>query len=112
MDKIEKQKIALLGGGQRCKAFLQVILSEDFDEKKPEILGVADINERDMALQYAQDKGIFTTSDVKDLFSIKDLNLILQLTRDDNLRAMVQDTKPPWILLVDHHEAQSLVDYY
>ena len=112
MDKIEKQKIALLGGGQRCKAFLQVILSEDFDEKKPEILGVADNNERDVALQYAKDKGIFTTSDVKDLFSIKDLNLILQLTRDDNLRAMVQDTKPPWILLVDHHEAQSLVDYY
>ena len=112
MDKIEKQKIALLGGGQRCKAFLQVILSEDFDEKKPEILGVADNNERDAALQYAKDKGIFTTSDVKDLFSIKDLNLILQLTRDDNLRAMVQDTKPPWILLVDHHEAQSLVDYY
>jgi hypothetical protein len=68
MDKIEKQKIALLGGGQRCKAFLQVILSEDFDEKKPEILGVVDINERDMALQYAKDKGIFTTSDVKDLF--------------------------------------------
>ncbi|MFY9705090.1 MAG: PAS domain S-box protein [Desulfobacterales bacterium] len=112
MDKIEKQKIALLGGGQRCKAFLQVILSEDFDEKKPEILGVADNNERDAALQYAKDKGIFTTSDVKDLFSIKDLNLILQLTRDDNLRAMVQDTKPPWILLVDHLEAQSLVDYY
>lgn len=112
MDKIEKQKIALLGGGQRCKAFLRVILSEDFDEKKPEILGVADINDQDMALQYAKDIGIFTTSDVKDLFSIKDLNLILQLTRDDNLRAMVQDTKPPWILLVDHHEAQSLVDYY
>jgi PAS domain S-box-containing protein len=112
MDKIEKQKIALLGGGQRCKAFLQVILSEDFDEKKPEILGVVDINERDMALQYAKDKGIFTTSDVKDLFLIKDLNLILQLNRDDNLRAMVQDTKPPWILLVDHHEAQSLVDHY
>ncbi len=112
MDKIEKQKIALLGGGQRCKAFLQVILSEDFDEKKPEILGVATINERDMALQYAKDKGIFTTSDVKELFSIKDLNLILQLTRDDNLRVMVQDTKPPWILLVDHHEAQSIVDHY
>ncbi|MGA8240365.1 MAG: PAS domain S-box protein [Desulfobacterales bacterium] len=112
MDKIEKQKIALLGGGQRCKAFLQVILNENFDEKKPEILGVATINERDMALQYAKDKGIFTTSDVKELFSIKDLNLILQLTRDDNLRVMVQDTKPPWILLVDHHEAQSIVDHY
>jgi PAS domain S-box-containing protein len=112
MDKLERQKIALLGGGQRCKAFLQVILSEDFDEKKPEILGVVDNNERDVALQYAKDKGIFTTSDLKELFSKKDLNLILQLTRDDNLRAMVQDTKPPWILLVDHHEAQSLVDHY
>ena len=93
-------------------AFLQTILSEDFKEKRPEILGVADKNNRAVGLEFAKKNGIFATDDFKELFSIKDLNLILQLTRDDNLETMVQDTKPPWILLVDHHEAQSIVDHY
>ena len=112
IDQIANSKIALLGGGRRCKAFLQTILSEDFKEKGPEILGVADKNDRAVGLEFAKKKGIFATDDFKELFSIKDLNLILQLTRDDNLKTMVQDTKPPWILLVDHHEAQSIVDHY
>ena len=93
-------------------AFLQTILSKDFKEKPPEILGVADKNNRAVGLEFAKKNGIFATDDFKELFSIKDLDLILQLTRDDNLETMVQDTKPPWILLVDHHEAQSIVDHY
>jgi len=56
IDQIANSKIALLGGGRRCKAFLQTILSEDFKEKRPEILGVADKNDRAVGLELAKKK--------------------------------------------------------
>ncbi len=112
MIQIKNSKIALLGGGRRCKAFLQTILSEDFKEERPEILGVSDKNGQAVGLEFAKEKGIYTTDDFRELFSKKELNTIIQLTRDDSLREMVKAAKPPWVLLVDYQDAQTVVDHF
>ena len=112
IDHIEDFNIAIIGGGKRCKVLLQTLLREDSEGKQPSILGVADINDRAEGLVYAKQQGIYTTNDFRELFSLQDLNLVIELTEDDSLRAAIQDSKPPWILSVDHEDARPLLDYF
>ena len=112
IEGIEQFKIAVIGGGLRCKALLESILSEDDPQKRPEILGVADKNSQAAGLQYAQANGIFTTSDFRELFALEDVNLLMELTPDDSLREVIREAKPPWVLLVDHYEARSILDHF
>ena len=110
IENLEDLKIAVIGGGSRCKLLLQAIFSEAAAEKRPKILGVADKNLRAGGLQYAQEKGIFTTSDYRELFSIPELDLILELTPDDSLKEIIKEAKPPGVLVVDHYEARAILD--
>jgi PAS domain S-box-containing protein len=110
IENLEGFKIAVIGGGRRCKLLLQSIFSEDAAEKRPDILGVADKNSQATGLQYAQQKGIFTTSDYRELLSIEDLDLILELTPDDSLKEIIREAKPPGVLFVDHYQARAILD--
>jgi hypothetical protein len=110
IENLEDFKIAVIGGGSRCKLLLQAIFSEAAGEKRPKILGVADKNVRAVGLQYAQEKGIFTTADFRELFAISELDLILELTPDDSLKEIIKETKPPSVLVVDHYEARAILD--
>jgi PAS domain S-box-containing protein len=110
IENLEDFKIAVIGGGSRCKLLLQAIFSEQTAERRPKILGVADKNMRAAGLQYAQEKGIFTTSDFRELLSIPELDLILELTPDDSLKEIIKEAKPPGVLVVDHYEARAILD--
>ncbi len=110
--KIENSKIAVVGGGKRCKALLEAIFAEENPEKRPEIVGAADLDYNAVGLECAREKSIFTTSDFKELLSIKDLDLVVELTGDDRLKKIIKEAKPPWVLVVDHYEARSVMDYF
>lgn len=111
-DWINSSNIAIVGGGRKCKVLLELLLSEDSDHKTPAIKGVADKNIHAVGIRYAEAHGIFTTTDYRELFSLKDLDLVVELTNDDSLREILQNAKPPWVRLVDHHEARSIIDYF
>ena len=111
-DWINSSNIAIVGGGRKCKVLLELLLSEDSDHKTPAIKGVADKNIQAVGIRYAEAHGIFTTTDYRELFSLKDLDLVVELTNDDSLREILQSAKPPWVRLVDHHEARSIIDYF
>ena len=91
-----------------CKAILQLLFSKNFESERPNILGVADIDDSAKGLLYAKDKGIFTVRDYKELFKFKELELIIELTKDENLRKTIKKTKPPKVSLIDHFEAVSV----
>jgi len=110
IENIETLGIGIVGGGLRCKSLLEAVFSEKSSEKRPRILGVADNNPGAAGLQYARDQGIFTTTDYRDLFSIEELELLLELTPDDSLKKSIQTEKPPGVLVVDHYEALSILD--
>ena len=112
IENIEAFHIGIIGGGKRCKALLEAIFSEKEADKRPEVLGVADSNAQADGLRYARDKGIFTTTDYRELFSIEELELLLELTPDDSLKNNIKAYKPPGVLLVDHHEAMAILDYF
>ena len=111
-DWISSSNIAIVGGGRKCKVLLELLLSQDSAHKTPAIKGVADKNIQAVGIRYAEAHGIFTTTDYRELFSLKDLDLVVEMTNDDSLREILQNAKPPWVRLVDHHEARSIIDYF
>lgn len=113
MEKIiEGSNIGIIGGGMVCKAILQLLFSKNFQSLRPNILGIADIDADAECLKFAKEKGIYITDDYKELFKLKDLDLIMELTKDENLRETIRKTKPPGVSLIDHFEAMSVWNFY
>jgi len=108
---LQNSNIVIVGGGRVCKAILAIVLGENFINHKLNILGVADINDMAEGLIYAKERGIFTTTDYKDFFPIKDLNLIIELTGDDKVLEKIKKAKPAKARLIDHFEAMSAWDF-
>ncbi|MCJ7593278.1 MAG: PAS domain S-box protein, partial [Desulfobacterales bacterium] len=94
-----------------CKDILQVIYSENFEDQRPNVLAVVDLNDQAEGLRYAREKGIFTTHDYKELYRLQDLDVIIELTKEDTLREKIEKTKPPKIRLIDHFEAMAFWDF-
>ena len=112
MEKITRESsIAIVGGGNVCKEILKIIFSEDFSDQRPKIIGVADIDDQAEGLRYARDMGIFTTSDYKQFYATKNLDLIIELTKDDRLRETIKKTKPAKVRFIDHYEAMAVWDF-
>ena len=100
----KRLKIAIVGGGAACLAVLQRFLAHE-DVQMPEIVGVADIDERAAGFQFAKQQGIFTTTDYKDLYGLEDLELIIELTGNNEARDAIIGTKPTHIQVIDHVNA-------
>jgi PAS domain S-box-containing protein len=98
----------MVGGGKFCKMFLQSLSSDLFRHQRPTIVGVADGNNRAEGMLYAKDKGIFTTTDYRDLYQFDNLQILIELTKDATLGDVIRKTIPSRITLIDHFEARSL----
>lgn len=72
--------IAVVGGGKRCKEFMDVIQRHTFQEVDPKIVAVADIRTDAPGLITAMEKGLFITSSYDDFFDRDDIDLIVELT--------------------------------
>ena len=105
MTSLKGLNIAIIGGGNFCKVFLQTINKETFTDQSPVILGVADKNMHAEGIEYARQKKIFTTNDYKEFFQLKDLNVILELTRDNLFSVRLKNEMPSGIRLIDHFES-------
>jgi len=108
---LQHSNIAIVGGGRVCKAILEIVLGENTIGPKLSFLGVADIDDKAEGLIYAREKGVFTTLDYKDLYEIKGLNLIIELTGDNTVLEELKETKPARVRLIDHFEAMSVWDF-
>ncbi|MCK8601167.1 ATP-binding protein [Desulfoferrobacter suflitae] len=86
--------IAVIGGGKRCKAFLEMLDAKRFPRLQAQIVAVADINDTAAGIQLARQKGIFTTRDYHDFFAIKDLDLVIELTGNEVLLEDFLKRKP------------------
>ena len=100
--------IAIIGGGRFCKLFLQYLFDNELMDQKPRILGVADIDSRSVGLLYAEEKGIFTTTDFKELYDLEGLEVLFELTGNRTLRDYIEQTKPSGVQFIDHAEARGI----
>jgi PAS domain S-box-containing protein len=103
--------IAIVGGGRVCKAILQIILGENFRGKGIRIVGVADIEEEAEGFVYAREKGLYTTTEYRELYHLEGLDVIIELTGDNEVLEELKVSKPEKVRLIDHLEAMSVWDY-
>lgn len=102
--------VAIVGGGKACYNLLQLLDEERLKRLKMRILGVSDVNAEAQGLLYAKSLHVFTTTDLKDLFSLAGLNLIVELTGSAKVRELIYETKPPGISVIDHRATRLLWD--
>lgn len=77
--------IVVVGCGRRCVRLMEVVERHEFYEIKPHIVGVADIDTSAVGFVTAQNKGIFTTTDYRELLKFENLDLIICLTRNEEV---------------------------
>ncbi|MEJ2095863.1 MAG: PAS domain-containing protein [Deltaproteobacteria bacterium] len=110
VSSLENAKIAIVGGGRFCLELLQTLYGENQWPQRPEIIGVADLNLQAAGLAFAQEKGIFTTTDYRDLYQLPGLSLIVELTKNDILAEKIFREKPDGVQVMDHFEARTILD--
>ncbi len=102
--------VAFVGGGEACHNLLRILGKERLSRLKMKILGVADTNPKAPGLVYAKKLNLFTTSNFQDLYTLKGLNFIFELTGSTGVREAIRKTKPPEISLIGHRGARLLFD--
>jgi PAS domain S-box-containing protein len=112
MKQAEEYNVAIVGGGRACKAVIDMILPRRLKRLRMSILGVADPNPKAVGYCYAQEKGIYTTKDYRDLYKIENLNMIIDLTGRDEIATEISRTKPDHIRLMDHVAGCLLQDIF
>jgi PAS domain S-box-containing protein len=108
LAKLLKSRIAIVGGGSFCKKLLQLVFSEPFEDCRPTILGVADINGKADGFVYAKQMGIFTTHNYAELYPLKGLQVLMELTADIELGGIINKEKPAGVELIDHVDARTV----
>ncbi len=108
LNEILTSNIAIVGGGEFCRQLLQLLYSDHFKDQRPLILGVADKNVQAEGLLYAAEIGIFTTSDYRDLYQLENLQILMEVTTDVRLGAVINATKPEGIKFIDHVESRTI----
>jgi two-component system NtrC family sensor kinase len=98
----DRISVAVVGGGRRCLSLLQMLESDALKGLKMAIVGVADIDPEAVGFSYAKSAGIFTTSDFRSLFSVPDLELVINLTGSPEVTRQLADVSPPAITVLPH----------
>ena len=94
MEEHERLNVAIVGGGPGCRAIMDMIFAEKLSELQMKLVGVACTNPQAMGYVYAKEKGIYATSDYRDLYKLEDLNMIVELTGRDEVANKISQTKP------------------
>ena len=94
--------IAIIGGGTRCQALLEMLAAERFKHLKANIVAVADINPEAPGFVLAKEQGIHTTTDYRDLPHLDNLDLIIELTGKEKLLKDLIRNKPPQVQVLDY----------
>jgi len=94
--------VAFVGGGKGCYDILHLLKSYSPVHLQTHIIGVADPNEDAIGRRHAERLGIPTTSDYAPFLQSKELDLIIELTGDDNVLTDILNNKLDTIKILDH----------
>jgi two-component system NtrC family sensor kinase len=97
--------IAVVGGGTRCRNLLDLIERHDFPEISPKVVAVADSKDYAPGLVKARKKGLFVTNDYNDLFDRDDIDLIMELTGNQDIYNDICRKKKNTVRAVNHRIA-------
>ncbi len=104
--------LAIVGGGQTCDFFLDLIKKESFPFLQIKILGVCDINPNAQGLRKAQAEGIYTTTNYLDILEIKGLDAIIELTNSTKVLMEILRRRPKGLSVIEHNIGGLLKSYF
>lgn len=100
--------LAIVGGGRACKFFLGLLQDEPFNFLDIKIVGVCDIKQEAEGFCLAKEMGIYTTDDFQDLFKIKDLDGVIELTGSREVLLELIRLRPIGIGVLEHNISRVL----
>jgi PAS domain S-box-containing protein len=112
MEQLEAINVVIVGGGRGCKAVMEMILARKLKRLRMKIVGVADLHQDAVGYRYAQEQGIYTTTDYRDLYRLKDLHMIIELTAREEVANEILRTKPKHVRFMDHVAARLFWDIF
>jgi two-component system, NtrC family, sensor kinase len=98
--------IAIVGGGKRGLRLMEIIQRHSFQEIKPEIIAVADINLRSPAVLKAMEQGLFVTDNYRDFMGVDNIDLIVELTGSDEVYEDILSRKKNKVRAISSRTAQ------
>jgi PAS domain S-box-containing protein len=99
-------KIAVVGGGSRCKRLMEVIERHRFQEIDPRVIAVADVKTDAPGLVKARQQGLYVTEDYNDFFKRCDIDLIIELTDNMDIYNDILRKKSPTVRAICTRTAQ------
>ena len=112
MKEDKALNVAIVGGGSGCKEIMNLILAAKFKRLQMNLIGVADISSDTVAHRYAQEQGVYTTQDYRDLYKLKNLDMIINVTGRDEVASEISQTKPDHVRVMDHVTARLFWDVF
>jgi PAS domain S-box-containing protein len=106
----EGPNIAIIGGGTRCQNLLEMLAHDRFKHLKAKIVAVADIDPEAPGFLLAEEQGIYTTTDYRDLPDLKNLDLIIELTGKEELLIDLIRNKTPQAQVLDYTISRLISD--
>lgn len=94
--------VAFIGGGKGCYEILRLLKSYTPAHLDPQIIGVADINTDAIGIRHAERLNIPTSADYRPLLQNEKLDLIIELTGNDEVLKDIVDNKLESIKVLDH----------
>ncbi len=95
--------LAIVGGGRACKYFIELFYDERFPFLDINIVGVCDINPEAEGFVLAKKLGIYTTNNFQDLFKIKELDSIIELTGSQKALLDIIRLRPKGVGVIEHN---------
>jgi two-component system cell cycle sensor histidine kinase/response regulator CckA len=112
MDAVKTLNVGIVGGGRGCKAVMDMILTEKLKRLRMKVIGVADHNQDAVGYVHARERGIYTTTDYRDLYKLHGLHMIIELTGLEEVANEIPKTKPGHIRFMDHVAARVFWDIF
>jgi PAS domain S-box-containing protein len=102
--------VAIVGAGHGCLAIMDLLSVDSQRQLRMKLIGVADNDQEAPGIKRAKALNVYTTTDYHDLFSLEDLNLILELTGSDEISQSIQAEKPAHVQFMDHTVSRLFYD--
>ncbi|MES0363865.1 MAG: PAS domain S-box protein, partial [Desulfobacteria bacterium] len=112
MKQVKALGIGIVGGGPGCKAIIDMIFAKKLSQLRMKLIAVACTNPQAVGYRLAQEKGVFTTKDYRDLYELQGLDMIIELTGRDEVGNEISRTKPDNIQLMNHVAARLFWDVF
>lgn len=103
-------KAIIIGGGKGCRSLLQLITQQQIKELNIEVKAVVDVNPNAAGMLYAKQLNLLVFQNYEDALKLPDIEMVIELTGDDNFLSHLKEILPPNIKLLEHTVAHIFWD--